>query len=88
MTAGLRCCGLLFFAAVFVKPQELSTTLRITVTLVLVDDTAIRDEMRSQYGIGYVSTNTAKDGSYRKLEVKIAKGFKVQTRTGYYAARK
>ena len=30
----------------------------------------IAAELRSQYNIGYTSTNTAQDGSYRKLEIK------------------
>ena len=45
----------------------------------------ISAELRSQYNIGYTSTNTALDGSYRKLEVKSKQGYKIQTRAGYYA---
>jgi hypothetical protein len=42
--------------------------------------------MRSQYAIGYSPTNPKKDGSYRKLEFKMAnKDYKVQARKGYYA---
>ena len=47
--------------------------------------TRISAELRSQYNIGYTSTNTALDGSYRKLEVKSKQGYKIQTRAGYYA---
>jgi len=49
----------------------------------------ISAELRSQYNLGYTSTNTALDGSYRKLEIKNKQGYKIQTRAGYYAtARK
>ena len=48
----------------------------------------LQDEMRSQYAIGYTPTNEAWDGSYRKLEVRLAnKDLKAQTRKGYYAAK-
>lgn len=46
----------------------------------------IQDEMRSQYALGYVSTNRAHDGSYRKLQLRVLpKGLKVEARKGYYA---
>jgi VWFA-related protein len=46
----------------------------------------IQDEMRSQYAIGYTPANPAKDGSYRKVDVKLAnKELKAQARKGYYA---
>lgn len=45
----------------------------------------IEDETRSQYAIGYVSTNRNHDGTYRKLQVRCPKGFKVAARKGYYA---
>jgi VWFA-related protein len=45
----------------------------------------ISNELRSQYNIGYVSTNTQKDGSFRKIEIKSRKGYKIQARRGYYA---
>jgi VWFA-related protein len=46
----------------------------------------IQEEMRSQYAIAYSPTNPKKDGSYRKLEFKMAnKDQKVQARKGYYA---
>jgi len=48
----------------------------------------LQDEMRSQYSIGYTPTNDTKDGSYRKLEVKLDnKDLKAQARKGYYAVR-
>ena len=46
----------------------------------------INQELRSQYSIGYYSTNTARDGSYRKIDIKVSeKGFKLNHRKGYYA---
>ena len=46
----------------------------------------IQEEMRSQYAIAYSPTNPKKDGTYRKLEFKMAnKDYKVQARKGYYA---
>jgi VWFA-related protein len=48
----------------------------------------LQDEMRSQYSIGYTSTNPEKDGSFRKLTLKVAdKNLKVQVRKGYYAIK-
>lgn len=48
----------------------------------------LQDEMRSQYSIGYTPTNDTKDGSYRKLDIKMAsKDLKVQARKGYYAIK-
>lgn len=48
----------------------------------------LQEEMRSQYSIGYTPLNDAKDGSYRKLEVKLSnKDLKAQARKGYYAVR-
>jgi VWFA-related protein len=45
----------------------------------------IAAELRSQYNIGYTSTNTKLDGSYRKLEIKSKQNYKIQARAGYYA---
>ncbi|HEY1343086.1 MAG TPA: VWA domain-containing protein [Bryobacteraceae bacterium] len=48
----------------------------------------IQDEMRSQYMIGYTPTNDTKDGSYRKVDVRLAnKDLKAQARKGYYAIK-
>ena len=48
--------------------------------------TEIQDEMRSQYSISYAPANAKKDGSFRKIEFKMAnKDHKVQARKGYYA---
>ena len=49
-------------------------------------------EVRSQYTIGYISTNEKTDGAWRKVKVKItradAKGLRVRARKGYYASSK
>jgi VWFA-related protein len=45
----------------------------------------IANELRSQYNIGYTSTNDKDDGSYRKLEIKSKQSYKIQSRAGYYA---
>jgi VWFA-related protein len=43
-------------------------------------------ELRSQYNIGYTSINSAKDGSFRKVEIHPKnKDYKIQARSGYYA---
>jgi VWFA-related protein len=48
----------------------------------------IGTELRSQYMIGYVPTNTSTDGKYRKMEVKLANpDYKVQARKGYFAPK-
>lgn len=47
----------------------------------------VDEELRSQYTLGYISTNTIKDGSYRRIDVGVrAKGAVVAARPGYYAA--
>lgn len=46
----------------------------------------ISEELRSQYTLGYYSTNSARDGSYRKIKVETdRKDTDVLTRRGYYA---
>ena len=46
-------------------------------------------QIRAQYSLGYVSSNTAADGEWRKLEIKVRRpggdGVRVQTRKGYFA---
>lgn len=50
--------------------------------------TELQEEMRSQYAIGYTPTNAAKDGTFRKIEIKPTnKDWKVQARKGYYATQ-
>jgi VWFA-related protein len=49
----------------------------------------IANELRSQYNIGYTPTNTALDGSFRKIEIHAGnKDYKIQSRNGYYAVPK
>ena len=46
----------------------------------------ISNELRSQYSLGYSPANDARDGSYRRVEVRAnGRGYKVQARKGYYA---
>jgi VWFA-related protein len=46
----------------------------------------IQEEMRSQYAIGYSSSNPARDGGFRKVDIKPKdKELKVQARKGYFA---
>ena len=46
----------------------------------------INQELRSQYSLGYYSTNTVRDGSYRKIDIKISeRNLKPSHRKGYYA---
>lgn len=46
----------------------------------------IQDEMRSQYAIAYAPTDQKKDGSFRRIEIRVNnKDYKVQARKGYYA---
>jgi Ca-activated chloride channel family protein len=46
----------------------------------------IASELRSQYSLAYVSTNSAHDGTFRKISIKTdKKGLRVQAKTGYFA---
>ena len=46
----------------------------------------ISQELRSQYNIGYTPTNSKRDGTFRKVEIKAKQqGYKIQARSGYYA---
>jgi len=51
----------------------------------------IAHELRNQYGIGFVSSNTAKDGSWRRVKVTLeganAPQYHVRARTGYFAPK-
>ncbi len=53
----------------------------------IVDE--IARELRSQYAIGYYSSNSARDGSFRRVKIEVA-GFlprQVRYRRGYYAPK-
>ena len=44
----------------------------------------IADELRTQYGLGYYPTNSARDGSYRKIQIKTSrKNVMLRSRPGY-----
>jgi Ca-activated chloride channel homolog len=49
----------------------------------------VDEELRNQYTLGYESTNTVKDGSYRNISVGVAlKDASITARPGYYASSK
>jgi VWFA-related protein len=49
----------------------------------------IANELRSQYNIGYSSTNAVLDGTFRKVEIHATnRDYKIQSRAGYYAVPK
>jgi Ca-activated chloride channel homolog len=46
----------------------------------------IADELASQYSLGYMSTNTRRDGAYRRVTVRVTQpGMRTRTRAGYVA---
>jgi hypothetical protein len=47
----------------------------------------LQEELRTQYSIAYSPTNPKKDGTFRKLDLRVPgnKDYKVQARKGYYA---
>jgi len=46
----------------------------------------IEQELRTMYAIGYVSTNGARDGRFRRVDVRpVNPGYVVRARPGYYA---
>ena len=47
----------------------------------------IANETQAYYLLGYIPTNTARDGRFRKIQVKLAnaKGLEIRARKGYYA---
>ncbi len=46
----------------------------------------IANELRSQYTIGYRSTNPRRDGTFRRIRIEMKKShYSVRTRAGYYA---
>jgi Ca-activated chloride channel homolog len=46
----------------------------------------ISRELRSQYNLGYVSTNAAHDGTFRNITVEpLEKGLRVRAKAGYFA---
>ena len=46
----------------------------------------IQDELRNQYSIGYPPSNPNRDGSFRRIEIKVDNSdYRAQARAGYYA---
>lgn len=46
----------------------------------------VSEELRSLYDLGYITTNSARDGTFRKLTIKVKRdGFTVRVKPGYYA---
>ena len=49
----------------------------------------IAGEVQAQYVLGYVSTNTARNGEWRKVEIRVkapqGQRIQVRTRQGYFA---
>src|ERR1700682_3675598 len=47
----------------------------------------IGDELRNQYSIAYIPTNSQLDGKYHKIRIEVPehKGYQVQARRGYFA---
>ena len=47
----------------------------------------IGEELRSQYTVGYISTDATHDGRWRNIELRVKgrKDLQVRHRTGYYA---
>jgi VWFA-related protein len=46
----------------------------------------IAEELRSQYSLGYFSTNAARDGEYREIRITpVDRDYRVRARQGYYA---
>ncbi len=52
----------------------------------------VKEEIGAQYSLGYVSSNQRADGSWRKVEIKLArpglKDLRIRTRKGYFAPYK
>lgn len=48
----------------------------------------IAEELANQYSVAYMSSNTKKDGTWRRISMQVLKGDATpRTRSGYYAAR-
>lgn len=45
----------------------------------------ISRELRSQYSLGYISTNQARDGTFRAIAIEADKSLHVRSKTGYFA---
>jgi hypothetical protein len=50
--------------------------------------TRVQRDMSAYYLLGYSSTNSAKDGRFRRIQVRVRRdGLRVEARAGYYAER-
>ncbi len=50
--------------------------------------TRVQHDMSAYYLLGYSSTNPAKDGRFRRVQVRVKRdGMRIEARAGYYAAR-
>jgi Ca-activated chloride channel family protein len=49
----------------------------------------VASELRNQYTLGYLSTNTAQDAKFRRLTVRVKgkRDYKIRHKPGYYASR-
>ena len=46
----------------------------------------INDELRNQYSLAYMSTNTSRDGKFRRIHIiPRDSSYRIQARKGYYA---
>ena len=63
------------------NPQE-----RADITLGI---TQAQQDIHSYYILGYYTSNTAEDGKYRRINVKLNNGLsaKIEAREGYWAAK-
>jgi len=50
--------------------------------------TSLAEQLRTQFILGFFSTNEARDGTFRKLAVRVKRpGYKARARAGYYAPK-
>ena len=76
--------------------MRLALLLALPMVVVIVSDRAaydrIAEQIRAQYVLGYVSTNPAADGRWRKVDIRVRRPgsgqLRVRTRNGYFAAYK
>jgi VWFA-related protein len=46
----------------------------------------VSEELRSMYDLGYVTTNPARDRTFRKVTIRVKReGFSVRVKPGYFA---
>jgi VWFA-related protein len=49
----------------------------------------IADELASQYAVGYTSSNSKRDGAWRRVVVRVSRpDVTTRTKNGYYAPRR